>query len=74
MIDKMWVGEENLKMMPGHLVWTSWWIVISFNKIKNTEVGAGLRVQNNEYCLGQAELKVSVDYQSDVQWAVGYMF
>ena len=46
MIDKMWVGEENLKMMPGHLVWTSWWIVISFNEIKKYMQKETKKVEN----------------------------
>lgn len=44
MIDKIWMGIENLRMMPRCLVWTSEWIVIPFSEIKNTEAPAGLRV------------------------------
>lgn len=37
MIDKIWTGMENLRMMLRCLIWTSEWIVTSSSEIKNTE-------------------------------------
>lgn len=57
MIDEMWIGKENLRMMPRCLIWTSEWIVTFFSEIKNTGTAAGLRVQNNEFSFGQVKFQ-----------------